>query len=76
MANLNVGFPLQGIDKGRATTEQPIQTAPDMLNVRPYDTDDRRLRGGQRSGLNKWGNGSLLGGGQPVVLITVTTSVE
>ena len=76
MANLTIGFPLQGLDKGRATTEQPIQTTPESLNVRPFDTDDKRLRGGQRPGLDKWANGDQLGGGQPVVFITSVASVE
>lgn len=79
MANLSKGFPLQGLDKGRATTDQPIQTTPDSLNVRPFDTDDKRFRGGQRPGLEKWPNEDdavQLGGGQPVVFITSISSVE
>ena len=76
MANLNIGFPLQGLDKGRSTTDQPTMTTPACLNVRPFDTDDKRLRGGQRPGLDKWANGDLLGGGQPVVFITSVASVE
>jgi hypothetical protein len=76
MANMEIGFPLQGIDKGRATTEQPVQTSPDMLNVRPFDSADKRLRGGQRPGLNKWANGDQLGGGLPIVFITSVSSLE
>lgn len=76
MANLTVGFPMQGLDKGRATTEQPIETSPDILNVRPFDTDDKRLRGGQRPGLDKWGSGDLLGSGQPIVFMTSIATVE
>jgi hypothetical protein len=74
MANTVIGFPLQGLDKGRATTEQPIQTTPDSLNVRPFDTYDKRLRGGQRPGLAKWANGDALVG--PIVFITSVASVE
>ncbi len=76
MANLSEGFPLQGVDKGRAVSEQPIQTSPDLLNVRPYDTNDKRLRGGQRPGLDKWADGDQLGDGQPIVFITSVSSVE
>ncbi len=76
MSNMEIGFPLQGIDKGRATTEQPVQTSPDMLNVRPFDNDDKRLRGGQRPGLDKWANGDQIGGGQPVVFMLSVSSVE
>lgn len=76
MANLTIGFPMQGVDKGRATTEQPIQTSPDIKNVRPFDTDGKRLRGGQRPGLDKWAAGDKLGDGQPIVFITSVSSVE
>jgi hypothetical protein len=76
MANLNMGFPMQGIDRGMATTEQPVQTSPDMLNVRPKRTKDKRLVGGQRPGLGKWAAGDLLGGGQPIVFILSVSSVE
>jgi hypothetical protein len=75
MANLNMGFPMQGIDIGMATTEQPVQTSPDMLNARPKRTKDKRLVGGQRPGLDKWTDDEL-GGGQPVVFILAVASVE
>jgi len=47
-----------------------------MNNMRPYDTLDKRARGGQRPGLVKWGDGDLIGGAeQPVVAMCIVTSV-
>ena len=73
---MKIQFPLQGIDKGRATSEQPENTAPNMSNARPYDTLDNRARGGQRPGLDKWGAGTQIGSAeQPVVAMCVVSSV-
>lgn len=70
-------FPAEGIDKGRMACEQPVTTSPDMNNVRPRDTLDNRIRGGQRPGLDKWGAGTQIGGiDQPVVAMCTVSSVE
>ena len=76
---MRIPFPYKGIDKGRATSEQPELTAPDLKNVRPYGVLDNRMRGGQRPGLDKWGAGDLIGGGligQPIVVLCVVSSLE
>ena len=73
---MKIRFPLQGLDKGRATSEQPENTAPNMGNVRPYDSLGNKLRGGQRPGLDKWGTGYQIGSAeQPVVAMCVVSSV-
>lgn len=73
---MKVLFPLNGIDKGRTTSEQPEATSPDMNNVRPYDVLDNRMRGGQRPGLDKWGAGTKIGAAeQPVVAMCIVSSV-
>jgi len=65
-----IPFPRFGIFKGGAVSQQPPLTSPSMSNVRPTDKDEERSRGGQRPGLNKWGNGTQIGGSdQPVVAI-------
>jgi hypothetical protein len=48
-----------------------------MNNVRPIDVLEKRIRIGQRPGLDKWGAGTLIGAAeQPVVaLCTVSTVV-
>lgn len=46
-------FPIQGLHLGFPTSKQPQNTSPDLNNVRPYDTLDNRIRGGQRPGLSQ-----------------------
>lgn len=69
-------FPVKGLHQGFMTEKQPPLTSFSMLNVRPYDPLSNRLRGGQRPGLVKWGDGDLIGGvNQPVVAICSVSSV-
>ena len=76
MANFNVQFPLEGIDKGGALCQQSPSTSPDLNNVRPYDVLENRARGGQRPGLDKWGAGTQIGAAeQPVVAMCIVSSV-
>ena len=51
---MELPFPLGGINEGQAYSRQPEGTTPDARNVRPFDTIDQRLRGGQRPGLTKY----------------------
>lgn len=46
-------FPYKGKHIGFPASKQPQGTSPDLNNVRPYDTLDNRIRGGQRPGLSK-----------------------
>ncbi len=46
-------FPRLGLNKNWAKSKQPQETSPDLQNVRPYDVQDNRVRGGQRPGLVK-----------------------
>lgn len=73
---MRVPFPLQGIDKGRTTSEQPIATSPDLKNVRPYDTLDNRARGGQRPGLNKLFTQQIGGQAAPIIATISVTIVS
>lgn len=74
---MKLSFPSKGIFKGRATCEQPMTTSPDMNNMRLRDTLNNRARGGQRPGLDKWGDGDQIGDvEQPVVAICVVSSVK
>lgn len=73
---VEIPFPVRGIFKGGAVSQQPPLTSPSMNNVRPRDKDERRFRGGQRPGQDKWGNGTQIGGSdQPVVAICSVNSV-
>jgi len=69
-------FPIKGIHRGGVTSLLPPLTCSHMNNMRPYDTLDKRARGGQRPGLVKWGDGDLIGGAElPVVAMCIVTSV-
>jgi len=67
-------FPKKGLYVGAVTSQQPQSTSRSLLNVRPYW--DGRDCGGQRPGLDKWGDGTQIGAAeQPVVcLCSVTTA--
>lgn len=74
---MNLRFPYEGIDLGRALAEQPELTVPHMSNMRPRDVLGNRMRGGQRPALDKWGDGDQIGGvAQPIVAICVVSAVE
>lgn len=69
-------FPFKGIHKGFLFEKQVPGTAPDLRNMRPYDSIGNRIRGGQRPGLDKWGVGTQIGAAeQPVVSMCVVSSV-
>lgn len=70
------GFPIGGIDKGRAIPEEDLSTSPDCNNVRPYDSQDKRARGGQRPGFDKRYSQQIGGVGAPIVAIIKVTVVD
>ena len=71
---MELSFPVKGKSVGMPSSKQPSLTSRDLNNVRPYF--DGRLVGGQRPGLDKWGDGTQIGAAeQPVVCIcSVTTA--
>jgi len=70
-------FPLRGIYRGSATVAQPEGTTFDCKNVRAYDPLDKRARGGQRPGLDKWGAGTQIGTAEePVVAMCVVQTIR
>lgn len=52
--NIQVSFPLGGINESKAKKAQPEGTTADALNVRAFDITSGRSRGAQRSGLSKY----------------------
>ena len=72
---MRVPFPKKGIDKGRAASEQPQETSPDMNNMRLYDTLDNRARGGQRPKTDKKYAQQIGGGTAPIVAVCSVTVV-
>jgi hypothetical protein len=69
--------PLKGLLKSSPSDKTPTEFSEYMDNVRPVDVLEHKFRIGQRPGLDKWGNGDLIGGAnQPVVsIISVSTVV-
>ncbi len=76
MSNLNISFPFEGVDLGKATSNQSPTTSPDMNNMRVYDTLDNRARGGQRSGLGKRYSQQIGGDVAPIVAICFVTVID
>jgi len=68
--------PIKGISKGLPVDKEHPTTSGYMNNVRPIDTLERRLRLGQRPGLDKWGAGTQIGAAeQPVVAMCIVAAV-
>lgn len=75
MPQLRLTFPMKGLNRNFAASVQPQETSPRMLNVRPREVLENRVRGGQRPGLEKKYS-QQLGAGKPVVAICQVTTVE
>ncbi len=68
--------PIKGVFRGSLTGHAPELTSESMNNVRPVDVQEKRVRIGQRPGLDKWGNGTQVGAAeQPVVAMCFVSSV-
>lgn len=68
--------PIKGLFRGTLVGHAPALTSEDMNNVRPIDPLEKRIRIGQRPGLDKWGNGTQVGAAEnPVVAMTFVNSV-
>jgi hypothetical protein len=67
-------FPIQGLNEGLPAEKQPPATSPVLLNVRSFDVEEERIRGGQRPGLVK-AYATQVGDNRPViVLIQISTT--
>lgn len=62
---IDVPFPLDGLHEGMAKSRQPPRTCVECVNVRAFEPQSGRARGGQRSGLSKY-NSSQLNGSVPI----------
>ena len=68
--------PIKGVSKGLPVDKETPTTSGYMSNVRPVDAQERRLRLGQRPGLDKWGAGTQIGAAeQPVVAMCTVSTV-
>jgi hypothetical protein len=55
-----IPFPIKGLNLTAGYRDQPAGTSNDVLNVRPFDAIEGRLRGGRRPGLSKWVDEAVL----------------
>lgn len=74
---MELPFPIMGLHEGLSTEHQPPTTTPYCKNVRPFDVDEERGRGGQRPGFVKAFT-TQIGGEHPVLKIAAiaTTYIE
>jgi hypothetical protein len=65
---MELQFPLAGLHEGVSAEKQPPTTSPFLMNVRPFDVNEERARGGQRPGTKK-AYSTRVGGDRPVLLM-------
>lgn len=66
---MEIKFPIKGWNEGAALEGQPPLTSPSLRNVRPFDVEEERIRGGQRPGIAKASDDRIVGD-NPVVFLT------
>ena len=74
---MELKFPIQGLHEGLPAKDQSPLTSPSLQNVRPFDVEEDRIRGGQRPGLTK-AYSTRVAGDHPVIQILkiATTYIE
>ncbi len=74
---MRVSFPSLGLREAVAAQDQEVGTSFSLQNVRPYDTEDERIRGGQRPG-TVLAYSTQIVGDHPVIALTsiVTTYIR
>jgi len=71
---MELPFPYQGLHTGLAAEKQPPATSPQLSNVRAFDVEEGRARGGQRPGFVK-AYTTQIGVDYPVLHVsTITTT--
>jgi hypothetical protein len=68
--------PIRGISKGLPVDKESPATSGYMNNVRPTDAVERRIRLGQRPGLDKWSEDQIGDVEQPIVAMTFVSAVS
>ena len=69
---MELSFPFGGLHTGLPAEKQPPTTSPSLSNVRPFDVEEERARGGQRPGLVK-AYTTQIGGEYPVLHLSTIT---
>ena len=76
MANREFPTPIQGVSELLPVDKAAPLTSGYMNNVRPTDVLEKRIRIGQRPGLDKVFDQQVGGAASPIVLITTVTVVD
>ncbi|GAG53337.1 unnamed protein product [marine sediment metagenome] len=73
---MKIPFPISGLSAGSPSVEQPLTTSFSLQNVRAFDVEAERIRGGQRAGTALAYDTQVVGS-HPVIDITsiVTTYI-
>jgi len=67
--------PIQGISKGVPVDKESPATSGYMNNVRPVDALERRIRLGQRPGLDKWSATQIGAAENPVCAMCIVAAI-
>lgn len=70
-----LAWPLKGLVENTSYQEQPEGTTTDALNVRCFDSFERRNRGGQRTGIDKFIESQVNGSNDLQLISTMTEAV-
>lgn len=76
MALLEWPCPIKGVSRGLPVDKEEMSTSGYMNNVRPKDCLEKRIRLGQRPGLDKWSATQVGGIEQPVVFMCIVSAIE
>jgi hypothetical protein len=69
-------MPIKGVSKGLPVDKEEPATSGYMNNVRPKDVLEKRIRLGQRPGLDKWSVTQVGGVENPVVYMCVVSAIQ
>lgn len=69
-------IPIKGVSSGLPVDKEDPATSGYMSNVRPKDTLEKRIRLGQRPGLDKWSATQIGSNEQPIVFMCVVSAIS
>ncbi len=73
-SDLELSFPLKGLNVGAPASKQPAGTSRDLNNVRPFY--DGKAVGGQRIGVDKKYSEQISSASVPIVAMCSVTTVD
>ena len=71
---MRLGFPIFGLHEGLPSSEQPLRTSFSLQNVRAYDVEEDRLRGGQRPGTALAYTTQIVGSNPIILMASIVTT--